>query len=81
VDLNTGQKSNCHEVPNTPKTGKNIKNPGSVFDDEDLGVQKDQTGQTQDQNKLLQTSSSSKSLSDYGDGHLVTTIKIILIGL
>jgi len=60
VDLTTGQKSNCHEVPNTPKSGKNIQTPGSVFDDRGLGIQKDQTEQTQGQVKSPPPLSSSK---------------------
>lgn len=32
VDLNTGQKSNCKEVPNKSETSENPRIPGSVFD-------------------------------------------------
>ena len=32
VDLNTGQKSNCKEVPNKSETSENPRIPDSVFD-------------------------------------------------
>jgi hypothetical protein len=58
VNLETGQKSNCKQVPNKAESSKNPKLPGSVFDGNVLGV-KDPIKQSQGLGKLSQSPLSS----------------------
>ncbi len=59
VNLETGQKSNCKEVPNKSESGKNPRPPGSVFDGNVLGT-KDPVKQSQGLGKLPQSMSTFK---------------------
>ncbi len=59
VDLNTGQKSNCKEVPNKSEAGKNPRIPDSVFDDRVL-EKKDSTIQPQRLGEFSQSLSNFK---------------------
>ncbi|HYG00271.1 MAG TPA: hypothetical protein VD815_09270 [Candidatus Saccharimonadales bacterium] len=58
VDLNTGQKSNCKEVPNKSETSENPRIPDSVFDS-GISEKKDSVKQFQ------QLGEFSQSLSEF----------------
>ena len=59
VDLNTGQKSNCKEVPNKSEAGKNPRIPDSVFDGSIL-EKKDSVKQSQGLGEFSQSLSEFK---------------------
>lgn len=59
VDLNTGQKSNCKEVPNKSETSENPRIPDSVFDGGTL-EKKESVKQFQQQGKFSQSLSEFK---------------------
>jgi hypothetical protein len=54
VDLNTGQKSNCKEVPNKSESGKHPRLPDAVFDGKMI-EKKDSVKQSQGVGKLSQS--------------------------